>query len=198
MHPYCSHRSGVSDGAVLPCFAGVDCVAEGQLGKPGAEQNPSGRFLQIWYKSLIIQNGEDSDNGSDKFPSDASVGPYWFVRDETGKNLLLAHRCALLKAEPYGRFLTCPHGHCELWDRWRAECRDARLTAIARAFEYEEWPRGRVVFDSELRRFLVYADAQIFRRDLQERILKRFGIPPHDALFLRDEHYVSTERLAPE
>ena len=160
----------------------------------GSARRPTDREHQVplaKMTSVPVPEGET-------YPSDAFVGPYWFVRDESGTNVLIAHGCVLTKAERYGQFLTCPHGHYDLWDRWRAGSRGARTTAIVRAFEYEEWPRGRVVFDSVPRQFLVYADAQIFRRDLQERILQRFRIPPNIALFLRDEHYASTQKLVAE
>jgi hypothetical protein len=52
------------------------------------------------------------------YPKDAFVGLYWFVRDDFGRVLLMAHRCVLSEAEEYGEFLTCPHGHYDLWEAW--------------------------------------------------------------------------------
>jgi hypothetical protein len=128
-------------------------------------------------------------------PPDAHVGPYWFVRDDLGKLLLIAHLCALADAERYGAFLNSPHGHYDLWESWRAGCPPNGIAGIVRDTEYEEWPRGRVVFDAVRRKFLVYADPQIFRHDLQQCVLKRFEIPSAMAVFQRDEHYASTHRL---
>ena len=91
----------------------------------------------------------------------AHVGPYWFVRDDSGRVLLMAHRCALAAAEEYGDFITCPHGHLEVWEGWRARCAADRVAAVVRDAEYEEWPRGRVVFNSIKTQFIVYADKQI-------------------------------------
>jgi hypothetical protein len=122
---------------------------------------------------------------------DASVGPYWFVRDASGKIVLLAHRCALRDAEEYGDFLTCPHGHCDLWEGWRTT--DA--LEICRHYEYEDWPRGRVVFDRVRGRFTVYGDPQIFHLGLEPKVLTHFGIPPDRVHFMEDEHYRSTESL---
>lgn len=129
-------------------------------------------------------------------PTDAYVGPYWFVRDASGRVLLMAHRCALSNAEEYGDFLTRPHGHYEVWEGWRTgQQPESTVAAIVRDCEYEDWPRGRVVFHAVRSRFIVYADSQIFRQELQERILERFRIPPERALFSRDEHYVSKCKL---
>lgn len=128
-------------------------------------------------------------------PSDAYVGPYWFVRDDSGGLLVIAHTCALADAEQYGACLTSPHGHYELWEGWRTGRPPHGMAGVVRDAEYEEWPRGRVVFDAVRSRFLVYADSQIFRDELLQRVLDQFGIPREMAMFQRDEHYVSTRKL---
>ena len=106
----------------------------------------------------------------------------------------MAHRCALAEAEEYGDFLTCPHGHYEVWEGWRARCPADRIASVVRDAEYEEWPRGRVVFNSLKGQFIVYADKQIPHGELQ-RVLEYFGIPAGRADFMADEHYQSTRSL---
>lgn len=129
-------------------------------------------------------------------PKDGYVGPYWFVRDDSGEVLLMAHRCALAEAEEYGEFLTCPHGHYDIWEGWRARCPSESVVGVLRDAEYEEWPRGRVVFNAVHDQFIVYADRQISRRELQ-RVLKHFAIPMGQAAFMKDGHYQSTRSLHP-
>src|SRR6266702_7464824 len=63
-------------------------------------------------------------------PKGACVGPYWFARDSSETILLIAHRCALADAEEYGDCLTCPHGHYDLWEGWRAGPAPEGLTTI--------------------------------------------------------------------
>jgi hypothetical protein len=92
--------------------------------------------------------------------STRGVGPFWFVRDDSGRVLLMPHRCALAAAEEYGDFITCPHGHYEVWEGWRTR----RATdLIVRDAEYEEWPRGRVVFNFIKGQFIVYTDKQYLK-----------------------------------
>lgn len=124
----------------------------------------------------------------------AHVGPYWFVRDDSGRVLLMAHRRALAAAEEYGDFITCPHGHYEVWEGWRARRPADRVAAVVRDVEYEEWPRGRVVFNSIKGQFIVYADKQITQGALQ-RVLEYFGIPAGRVVFMTDDHYQSTRSL---
>jgi hypothetical protein len=137
-------------------------------------------------KVLVTNAGDHTE--------DAYVGPYWFVRDDSGRVLLMAHRCALAQAEQYGDFLTCPHGHYDVWERWRASSPTGRIAAIVRDYKYEEWPRGRVVFNSIQGQFIVYADRQISQDELQ-RVLEYFGIPTGRVVSMRDGHYQSTRSL---
>jgi hypothetical protein len=130
------------------------------------------------------------DRGAAGF-SGASVGPYWFVKDPYGKIVLMAHRCALRDAEEYGDALTCRHGHYDLWEGWRT----AGEPEICRQYEYEDWPRGRVVFDRVRDQFTVYGDPQVFQYGLEPQVLTYFGIPPDRVRFMGDEHYRSTESL---
>jgi hypothetical protein len=127
-------------------------------------------------------------------PKEAYVGPYRFVRDDARKVVLLAHRCALAQAEECGEFRTCPHGHFDVWEGWRAQCPAGFVTSVLRDSEYEEWPRGRVVFNAVHDQFIVYADGQLSERELQH-VLEHFGIPVKRVTFMRDGHYQSTRPL---
>ncbi len=70
------------------------------------------------------------------------------------------------------------------------------LPPVIAAFEYEEWPRGRIVYDTARVRFILYADAQILRRPtLLTAIYARFGLPTDGTDAKRDDHYRSTRRL---
>lgn len=106
----------------------------------------------------------------------------------------MAHRCALAAAEEYGDFITCSHGHYAVWEGWRARRAADRVAAVVRDAEYEEWPRGRVVFNSIKGQFIVYADKQIPQGALQ-RVLEYFGIPAGRVVFMTDNHYQSTRSL---
>ena len=75
--------------------------------------------------------------------------------DDSGTVLLMAHRCTLSEAEEYGDFLTCPHGHYDLWEAWQGGGEADRLRGTLRECEYEEWPRGRVVFNAVNGQFIV-------------------------------------------
>ena len=72
------------------------------------------------------------------------------------------------------------------------------FATIIRDAEYEEWPRGRVVFNFIQGRFIVYGDRQVFKYELQNRVMEHFGIPARGNVeFAKDEHYQSTRFLRP-
>ena len=76
------------------------------------------------------------------------VGIFWVVQTTAGKTHLLVAGCPLDQAEPYGDCLTYGPGHYETWAQWRRDRTiDPALRAIVRSYEYEDWPRGRIVFD---------------------------------------------------
>jgi hypothetical protein len=102
-------------------------------------------------------------------------------------------------AEKYGDCLTSPHGHYELWEAWRIAPPSKELAVIVYDAEYEEWPRGRVVFNIVQEQFVIYGDRQVLKHKLLSRILDRFGIATDQAkfTFATDEHYQSTRSLGP-
>jgi hypothetical protein len=83
--------------------------------------------------------------------------------------------------------LTCPHGHYEIWEQWRKNTSNGRpgLDFLIATDEYEEWPRGRIVYSSPHDRFVLYADAQILSRPdllatIYEKIRADGGWDPSD------------------
>lgn len=122
-----------------------------------------------------------------------SVGIFWCVRDDTGESALVTDRTALALAEPYGDCLTHAHGHYEVWERWR------RLSAAARAKaglpqgivdrEYEDFPRGRVVYHQPSALFWIYADRRLHQTFVFDQLRSAFGLPEDQCVVRSDPHY---------
>lgn len=84
------------------------------------------------------------DEGKDGRPR---LGIFWLACTQAGDATLIAAGCALDEAEPYGDCLTYGPGHYETWSKWRRDRTiDRELRGIVGSFEYEDWPRGRIVF----------------------------------------------------
>lgn len=126
------------------------------------------------------------------------VGVFWLVCGADGQVGMPWRAASLEVAEPYGDCLTFGEGHYETWLGWQAgvlrlpAATPALLRAIAEA-EYEEWPRGRVVYERTPDRFVIYADRQAFAH--RARIEAGFGLPSGRTAMRTDLHYQSSRRL---
>jgi hypothetical protein len=81
------------------------------------------------------------------------VGIFWLVGDH-----LIIDASPLSEAEPYGDSLTHRNSHIDYWTERQ------RLRTVPRDVEYEEHPRGRVVYYVKTKRFALYADTCILKR----------------------------------
>jgi hypothetical protein len=135
----------------------------------------------------------------DNFATDVpSVGIFWLVECDSNQSRLLTAGCSLQAAEPYGDFLTFADGHYEVWEGWRnIKDQDPALRKVVRKFEYEDWPRGRIVFDQKKKLFILYADRKLLRTGTIARIQDRFALPAKKTIIETDFHYKSPETPGP-
>ncbi|TXN17261.1 hypothetical protein FV219_00470 [Methylobacterium sp. WL122] len=122
-----------------------------------------------------------------------SVGIFWGVRDESGALALVVDLTPLADAEPYGEALTHRGGHYEIWEAWQAMGvtglkRHGLPSAIAWS-EYEEHPRGRIIYDTKSSIFRIYADRRLQGAKLIQRIVVVFGISEKIYSVHSDSHY---------
>jgi hypothetical protein len=106
------------------------------------------------------------------------VGIFWLL---DGKIIIDA--TPLSRAESYGTALTHPTGHDDYWSHLQ------HTGAVPAEVEYEELPRGRVVFDGREQRFTLYADACILREKSVVKKLMSLMHLPDDTALSTDPHY---------
>jgi hypothetical protein len=87
-------------------------------------------------------------------PIQPSLGIFWGVA-----GVLVIDRSTLEEGEPYGDCLTHAVGHYERWESWQALGAEG-LRAIGfpdriALTEYDEWPRGRIVYERLAKRFVL-------------------------------------------
>jgi hypothetical protein len=121
------------------------------------------------------------------------VGIFWRVRPPDADACLVVDCVPLKEAETYGDFLTYG-SHYECWSKLEAMSprdRQARLVPEAvRWTEYEEWPRGRVVFHRPSERFVLYADPTLQTPAIIDEITRYFALPADRTDVRSDTHYV--------
>lgn len=107
------------------------------------------------------------------------VGIFWLV---DGK--LLIDSTALSEAQRYGDALIHAPGHNAVWQRFRQE-------GIAqREMEYEESPRGRVMYNTKTQRFLLLADKCILKdKSVMKEVMAGLKLPRNKTEKGPDDHY---------
>jgi hypothetical protein len=126
----------------------------------------------------------------------AKVGIFWGVANDSEKGAqftIVADTTDLASAEPYGTFLTHPRGHFDVWEQWRKLApvglkRQGLPVAIA-WHEYEEFPRGRIVYCTVTEEFTIYADRKLQSPIIVAEIVRAFGLEDARCQVKSDAHY---------
>jgi hypothetical protein len=127
------------------------------------------------------------------------VGLFWVVEDQ-GCSAVVAHAVPVAKAVAYGDMLTVEEGHFDLWSelasRGARRLREAGIPTAPAWSEYEEWPRGRVLYDLLAKSFIVRADRQLHKPVFVQLIIERFRVAGRVTV-LPDDHYRNIRSVLP-
>ena len=106
------------------------------------------------------------------------LGIFWLIH---GK--LLIDGAPLSGCEKYGDNHNFPGSHVDVWEGW------VRSGKVPPESEYDEFPRGRVIYDTKNKHFRLLADRCILKRkDLIAAIKKELHLPKQTSLGT-DPHY---------
>lgn len=107
------------------------------------------------------------------------VGIFWAVPNGFGGQSALefSKNCVKEQANSLG-FVNYPYSHFEIWDEVGAGLSEDNCY---------RFPRGRVIFDTNRNRHLIYADKCVLKNVIDE-LITLYGIDDYE--LLRDEHYV--------
>ena len=107
----------------------------------------------------------------------------------------MADYSALNDAEQYGDCITHATGHYDCWQQWQAVGSKALVAnGLPQSIlftQYDEWPRGRVVYETTANRYILYADRQLQRPNVVAALKTIFGIATADVVVKIDLHYRS-------
>lgn len=120
------------------------------------------------------------------------VGIFWQV-PAPGGPVLVCETTPLRDAEPYGACLGHAWGHFETWEAWRRlgvhGLARLGLPACILDHDYEDFPRGRIVYQCGTGIFILYADPRLHTPRSRARIRSRFHLECAKVRFARDAHY---------
>jgi hypothetical protein len=116
--------------------------------------------------------------GKEEQSTQSCVGIFWVLNSEP-----LIDSALLSDAEPYGDHLTHPRGHAEVWEQWQGK------GVVSPDMEYDEPPRGRVMYNTKTRRFKLLADRCILRdKEVVRKIKSQMSLPRNTETDT-DSHY---------
>jgi hypothetical protein len=120
-----------------------------------------------------------------------NLGIFWVIPHPQSGIAIISSQTPLDEAEEYGDCLTSPVAHIDAWEATKRgklmlASLDASIRAVIAAAEYEDWPRGRIVFDRSINNFIAYADRQAMPYAAQIRAC--FTLP-NTTIFRTDLHY---------
>ena len=121
------------------------------------------------------------------------LGIFWRVPDDDGSQALVVDSEPLANSEIYGDMRTHPRGHYEVWETWRrlgsAGLKARGLPGAIALAGYEVFPRGRVVYSTLDRRYIIYADRRLQAPEMIAEIRRRLGLVSETCVVMSDSHY---------
>lgn len=132
-----------------------------------------------------------STHSSGSSVNQGQVGLFWFY-----KHRLMASPIPLDQAEARGAKRDSPEAHIAVWPRMVA--RYKAEWPILSILDYDEVPRGRVIFDTATQTFIIYMDATLFADAAPERkprvavrdaLSAAFQLHGQRICFATDSHY---------
>lgn len=121
-------------------------------------------------------------------PTPPAVGIFWRV-----DGILVIDRSPLEEAEPYGDCRTHAAGHYERWQEWQAlgvpSLRAIGYPKSIATTEYDDWPRGRIVYEVVPQRFVLYADRRLQKPEIIAALKRAFGLGDAEVFVRSDLHY---------
>ncbi|MEA2029599.1 MAG: hypothetical protein U9N49_11575 [Campylobacterota bacterium] len=107
------------------------------------------------------------------------LGIFWLYQNQIYCKLI-----AMESIEPINGFIDSDFAHYQVWDEMVGQHKDFYL------YEYEDIPRGRVVYDIDNAQYIVYANQDIIdSKKANGLIMDAFDIKTKKVIFKYDEHY---------
>ncbi|GCD64650.1 hypothetical protein NBRC3279_0141 [Acetobacter pasteurianus NBRC 3279] len=131
------------------------------------------------------------------FVSDLShepnIGIFWLVK-ENGKIVFLVDKVPASQGDCHENMTTWGE-HYNFWEQCRSKNKKKIPSRVPMWSEYEEWPRGRVVYDVGAQLFTVYADRKLLTKTMRVAISEEFCLPLLKTRYSSDAHYISIRKL---
>ncbi|REL26258.1 hypothetical protein DXX93_06440 [Thalassotalea euphylliae] len=112
----------------------------------------------------------------------SKVGIFWYVQRK------LIYKCTLASSQVADELglIDAPFTHLEEWEEQKLY---RKFSLSLEETEYQQYPRGRVVFDTKDNRAKVFIDKSIFSRGVCDDICGAFQLDATQVKWFSDPHY---------
>ena len=109
------------------------------------------------------------------------IGIFWIY-----KSTIYFKSVPVDKVDPIDGFVDSDFAHYEVWDEIFSQNKDFYL------YEYEDIPRGRIVYDLKNKRYIVYTNSKIINSQEAKKLIREaFHLQNEQISFRFDAHYVT-------
>ena len=94
----------------------------------------------------------------------------------------IAHSFNITKADSIG-LIDSPYTHIEYWITLQEKYSELQN------YEYEQIPRGRVIFDTNKEKSIIYLDKTLLYKSKINKVYDFFNLNPEQSVLKKDSHY---------
>ena len=107
------------------------------------------------------------------------IGIFWYWNNQV---IGIAHSFNITKADSIG-LIDSPYTHVEYWVTLQEKYSELQN------YEYEQIPRGRVIFDTNKEKSIIYLDKTLLYKSKINRVYDFFNLNPEQSVLKKDSHY---------
>jgi hypothetical protein len=131
-------------------------------------------------------------------PGSVPVGSFWFVQEPGEEPGIRDDRVFIPTEKTDGPYIFCHEDYVRCWRTIEAENATLPLPPPLEGHEPDDWPRGRVIFNTGTKKFEVYLDKQLRMPQFEKKILARFHLTTDETSFAVDPCYAARFIVGPD
>jgi len=120
------------------------------------------------------------------------VGSFWFIQEPGEPPAIVDDRVFIQVGQADGQRIICHEDHVTCWKTLTAHQAANHTLDYLDGFGPDDWPRGRVVFNTVTKRFEIYLDKHLQTPQFEKQILARFHLTKDETFFAIDPSYTAT------
>jgi hypothetical protein len=126
------------------------------------------------------------------------VGSFWFTQEPGDEPGILDDCIFVPTGETDRRNILCHEDYVKCWRTIEAKNAALPLMHHLEGYGPDDWPRGRVVFNTGTKKFEVYLDKQLRTPLFETQVLVRFHLTTDETSFVIDPGYAARFILGPD